>query len=54
MSVTSSYTLLLKPNWSIVTEKHYQSQAMADMGTNISIRIDKHNGRTAHNSAINT
>ena len=54
MGVASSETLLLKPNESVATDKHYRSKIMGDMGNNISIRIDKLNSTAPHNSAINT
>ena len=54
MGVTSSKTLLLKPNESVVTGKHYRSQIMGDVGINISLRIDENNSTGPHNSEINT
>ena len=54
MGVTSSKTLLLKPNESVVTGKHYRSQIMGDVGINISIRINENNSTVPHNSEINT
>ena len=53
MGVTSSYTLLLKPNESILTEKHYWSQIISK-GEYISIRTDKHKRTSPQNGAVNT